>query len=73
MYLVELLYHNEHDHNVGIYSTLDRAHLAGKAETVARNNKRYNYYISEFDVDQIDPEKLDLFATFEPKQFAVFN
>lgn len=73
MYLVEMLYHNEHDYVVGIYSTMERAELAGKAEVVSRNNKRYNYHVSEYDVDAIDQHKLDTFATFEPKQFAVFQ
>jgi len=73
MYLVEMLYHNEPDHVVGIYSTMERAELAGKAETVSRNNKRYNYFISEYVVDEMSKDKLDIFATFEPKQFAVFN
>ena len=73
MYLFEMLYQNEPEYVVGIYSTMQRAELAGKAEVVFRDNKRYNYYVSEYVVDDVDQNKLEKFAILEPKQFAVFQ
>lgn len=61
LYVTEMLRwgdREKHSYVIGVYSTREQAELAGDAEVSWRASK-YEYAITEFELDYLDPETLE--------------